>query len=231
MSTTNKPLLAIFITHPHYDHFGGLFEIRKYFGEIDIYSTKITADKIVDVFEAQLGRLKEVYGEYITAEDIRPNKILSSNNTIQVSTIKFEIMDFGGGESENHIAICLPHEKALFVGDMIFPFRHYWMAEARIEESIRQLNKLQSTYFETEKVYSGHGEATSMDIIPLQLSYINYAVSMVKNELEMNDSLSFNFFENSTHKMLNKYPAYGVGFNKAFIMKINALGIEKSLRK
>ena len=66
-----------------------------------------------------------------------------------------------------------------------------------------------------------------MDIIPLQLSYINYAVSMVKNELEMNDSLSFNFFENSTHKMLNKYPAYGVGFNKAFIMKKMHWGLRR----
>lgn len=45
-----KPLDAVFITHEHYDHVGGLDDLRPYsiFGDVDVYAEKFCGDHLIE---------------------------------------------------------------------------------------------------------------------------------------------------------------------------------------
>lgn len=50
LSVDFKPLDAVFITHEHYDHVGGLDDLRPYsiFGDVNVYAEKFCADHLVE---------------------------------------------------------------------------------------------------------------------------------------------------------------------------------------
>ena len=50
LSIDFKPLDAVFITHEHYDHVGGLDDLRPYsiFGDVNVYAEKFCADHLIE---------------------------------------------------------------------------------------------------------------------------------------------------------------------------------------
>lgn len=233
IKTTGKPLLAVFLTHPHFDHFGGLGHLKAEFANIDIYATEKTARAIETLYLEKGTRWKRFYGDKL-AEYTPVNQIIKSDSAFSIAGMEFAVWHFGEGESEDHLLIEHKQSKSVFVGDMLFPFRHYWIAEGRPLKAIRQLKRLAKQYQDGEKFYPGHGEPTTTSSIPLQIQYIRFLLDKVGRQVtgaKHDLNLTVVDIEQIIDAVLEQYPAYVTGFSASRIIGKNIDGVLKYLAR
>jgi glyoxylase-like metal-dependent hydrolase (beta-lactamase superfamily II) len=118
---TDKPVIAVFNTHLHGDHWMGNAAIRKAYPEARIYAHERAIERL------QNGEAEQWLDIFMQATDgaiegtqiVLPDTALKGGESIEAAGNTFRIHHTGKAHTDNDIMIEYPERKTLFAGDIV----------------------------------------------------------------------------------------------------------------
>ena len=239
IKSTGKPLDGVIITHAHFDHFSGLTKLREILGDFPVYSTQATVDGIKKNHAATITWAPDSYGDDYDKTLVVPNQIVKSGEVVEIAGIPLKIDDIGSGESENNLVIFQADKNVLFSGDATLHSDHYYLGEGRSTQVLEQLQYLQKTYGDVDRVYSGHGDpAKPSSAYAPALEYVKYLQAIVSKALTDGKIISEDVaaddegtIQSLADDVSAKYPNLGeYGLSSQYIVKANIKAMLKELK-
>lgn len=117
---TDKPVVAVFDTHSHGDHWLGNDAIKRSFPKAVIYGHP----NMKAALEAGEGERwvrimeRETQDETAGTKAVGPDKVVNDGEVIHIGDRRFRIHYFGSAHTDNDILIEIVEDKVLFVGDI-----------------------------------------------------------------------------------------------------------------
>ncbi len=180
INSTGKPLAAIFITHPHPDHFNGVGVLVEDAPNVPIYATQPTLNGIIAVEAQKRAFWTPIHGANYPVSTVLPNNILSSGKSVTIGGVTFCVEDIGEGETSNMTLIYVPAKNVLFAGDLAYHSVHPWLVESHSQAWLQQLAAVQQRYSTIQTVYVGHGAPGAMTMFAEQIDYITFFQALVR---------------------------------------------------
>lgn len=158
MRTTGKPLVAVILTHPHADHFGGIAQLKAAYPSASIIATAATADAMQKVHDEALqpGGWLHALGDEYERTLHRPDHIVPSGTTLPLAGLTYTVRDYGRAEAENNTVIHLQEMNALFTGDLTVAGAAYYVGEQHSRQAMIALQQLTVDFPTVQLAYSGH---------------------------------------------------------------------------
>lgn len=155
----NMTLLAILLTHGHFDHIEGIEEVKKSFS-CPIYIEK--SDEVLLSNPYKNGSV--LFGKYVQVLEKTEN--LWDEETLHFSDIKVQVIHTPF-HTPGSVCFYFPKIQSLFTGDTLF-YRSIGRTDLPlgnakdVANSLLKLKKLYETNGDM-KVYPGHGNSTSLE--------------------------------------------------------------------
>jgi glyoxylase-like metal-dependent hydrolase (beta-lactamase superfamily II) len=220
-----KPLLAVFITHPHPDHFNGTTEIAQAWPGLPIYATQATIDVIRATQADKRAAWTPVYGDDYPQETVLPNTVVAPGQPIFVDGLELRVDDLGEGESVDITVIHLPQSDQLIASDLLYHRVHPWLAEGRTKQWLSQLDIVRGRYSTATSVFAGHGEAAGPDALAQQAEYLNTFRDWVRDGIADLTHPTPDEKSMVAGKLLQRYPNYPL----QMLVEMNIDGVAKEL--
>jgi len=118
---TDKPVVAVFNSHAHGDHWLGNQAFSQANPGIDIYAH---ANMIKQANEGEGDRWIKLFNEATAnavagTKPVVPNKVVKDGDVIRIGDLSFRIHHTGLAHSENDIMVEIPELKAILTGDIV----------------------------------------------------------------------------------------------------------------
>lgn len=190
IAALNKPLAAIFITHPHPDHYNGLATILAAFPGTPVHATAATTAGIRETAEPKRAYWTPIVGANYPQKFAFPEVTVADGQAINLDGVELRILDFGSAECSDNTMIALPQLDAAIVSDLVYNRVHPWLAEGRSQAWLIALNAAKRRIGGADTLYAGHGPAGTAAIIDEQASYISTVRELVEREVKTQGRIS-----------------------------------------
>jgi glyoxylase-like metal-dependent hydrolase (beta-lactamase superfamily II) len=149
-------VVAILITHTHFDHVGAVAALARHTGA-PVYCPALESEVLADL-DAYMGATG--LGPF---ESYEADELLSGGERLELAGLEIDVL-FTPGHSPGHLTYALPSHGALFSGDVLFagsvgrvdlPGGSWPMLEASIA-------RLLDSYPDDTRVYAGHMSLTTL---------------------------------------------------------------------
>jgi glyoxylase-like metal-dependent hydrolase (beta-lactamase superfamily II) len=141
IKATGKPLLIIYITHEHADHFLGLEVFKDAYPGVRILANSTVVDRINKVYQEKIDKWKGLLGSDAASHVVAISKY--DANFIRFEHSNVEILKNLQGDTDANTMLWLPGQKTLIAGDVVFKEMHVYTAETDISARKRWLDSLQ----------------------------------------------------------------------------------------
>jgi glyoxylase-like metal-dependent hydrolase (beta-lactamase superfamily II) len=120
-TVTRKPVVAVFNTHVHGDHWLGNEAFKDANPKVNIYAhANMIAQAKAGEGERWIKMFNDATGNAVVGtKPVVPNVAVKDGQVITIGDVKFKIHYTGLAHSDNDIMIELPQEKAIFTGDIV----------------------------------------------------------------------------------------------------------------
>ena len=186
-SITEQPVVAVFNSHVHGDHWLGNQAIRESYPHARIYAHQRMLEHVDagagEEWIALFSRLTEgaTEGTNVTGPDIG----LQGGEVISIGGLSFRIYHAGKAHSDSDIMIELPIDRVLFTGDIVTNKR---IQSARPEDSdiFGQINAVKIALGTNSRWYiPGHGNSGGREIAETQLLFLQQLLGAVQRYYEL----------------------------------------------
>ncbi len=183
---TNMPVVAVFNTHVHGDHWLGNQAIREAWPETAIYAHQ----RMIERVEAGEGEDwivnfdQSTDGATAGTEVVVPNIGLVGGESLTIGGVEFNIYHTGKAHTDNDLMIEVTAEASIFLGDIVADKR---IQSARPEDSdIKGQIKAVEFVLQTGNAIfiPGHGAAGDKELVKRQLVFLQDLLKSVENHYE-----------------------------------------------
>jgi glyoxylase-like metal-dependent hydrolase (beta-lactamase superfamily II) len=118
---TDKPIVAVFNTHAHGDHWLGNEGIKLAYPRAVIYAhPKMKAMALQDEGRMWIKAFNErSAGAVVGTTPVGPDKVANDGDVVNIGATRFRVLHPGPAHSDHDLMIELPDEKVLFFGDIV----------------------------------------------------------------------------------------------------------------
>jgi glyoxylase-like metal-dependent hydrolase (beta-lactamase superfamily II) len=170
---TNKPILAVFNTHEHGDHWLANQAIKLFYPQVKIYAhTKLL--KMLQ--ETDLGQrwvdsmLSLTNNASAGTKVVPPNVAVKNTDTIRVAGLTIKVHHFGHSHTKTDIMLEVVEKSLIILGDNVMNGRLGQMTTGSFAGNIKSLQKIIKT---NAKVYvPGHGKSGDVGVLKTYLEYL-----------------------------------------------------------
>lgn len=219
---SNKPIIAVFNTHAHGDHWLGNHGIKKHFPEVSIYAHENTRVAIEsgegDMWVKSINKMSG--GQIEGTKVVAPDKVVKNGEQIVMGGTTFRIYHNGKAHSHNDLMIEIVEEKVFVFGDNLRR-KNFSLFMASFTGNLAALDIGQKV---NARVYiPGHGISGDKSIIS---EYREFIVD-IKREVKKHFEAGLSDFEMKPKviKSLSKYKSWS-GFEGNIGRLINLAYLE-----
>ena len=167
IAALRKPLLGVFVTHAHPDHFNGLPVLAG--DDVPVYAAADVADTIAQIAEAKRAQWQPVYGDEWPDRHRVPDRRLSTGEVVELGGLRFTLHTVGAAESHADSYITL--DDRAFIGDLAFHGTHPYTADGHTGNWLAALDTLTGALDGTT-LYPGHGAPGDVGMLADQRRYL-----------------------------------------------------------
>lgn len=181
----DRPVVAVFDSHAHGDHWLGNEGIKRHFPNAVIYGHPMMKARLEGndgpFWLETINRVTEntADGKQVVA----PDTVVNDGDVITIGDTAFRIFHTGKAHTDNDIMIEIVGENALFVGDVV---RNHFLGimedDSSFKGNIAAIDKIAAMNF--QYYIPGHGSVGSAD---MALAYKSYLVSLRNTVKELFD--------------------------------------------
>lgn len=182
LAALKKPILGIFLTHAHPDHFNGVSGLVRE-KEVPVYAAESVARVIGEIADAKRSQWSPVYGPEWPEETYYPNKPLADRAEVAVDGITVTVREIGAAESHADSYFLVRADGArpvAFVGDLAFHGMHPYTADGHSARWLAALDVIAGELADVPLLYPGHGAPADAAIFADQRRYLLYYRELVR---------------------------------------------------
>jgi glyoxylase-like metal-dependent hydrolase (beta-lactamase superfamily II) len=178
----DQPLAGVVITHPHPDHYAGLWHM---IGDDDV---PIVATHAVDeVIRRDDAMKNDVVGPMMGAEWPTsrrfPNHLVHGSDSVSLGGLTLTVDELGPGESPFD-SVWRLDDSTLLAGDISYNGMHAYLADGNWEQWLTTLTRLERELPAEVTLHVGHGPAGGKELLETQRRYIETFVASVAEHAE-----------------------------------------------
>jgi len=185
---TKKPVVAVFNTHVHGDHWLGNQAVFEAFPKVKIYAHPKMMERVeqgagVQWLEVMLDMTK---GATAGTKVVSANTSVNDGGNIDIGGVAFQVLHDGKSHTDNDIMILLPQKKVVFLGDNAGYGRMLRLNDGNFQGNIRNLNRAVASG--ATVFVPGHGPTAGPEAATEYRDYLQAVYDGVKGFFE--DDLS-----------------------------------------
>ena len=188
---SDKPVVAVFNTHVHGDHWLGNQAIRSAYPDAPIYGhtemLAMVADGAGDTWVDLMDRLTE--GATRGTEVVAPGHAVKHGDTVKVGNKTFRIHHYGQAHTLTDIMIEIEEDGVIFLGDNVTADRIPRLSDGTFMGNINAIDKIMESNAKTW--IPGHGPTGDKSIVSTYREYLQAVYAAAKeafsNDMDSSD--------------------------------------------
>ena len=205
----SKPVVALLLTHPHPDHFGGLPVLTNAYSQTPLYALAQTRDGIINGANGYIEKSKQVLGNDFDENIPLPTHIVRAGENLTLAGIHFQVEDAGLGEADCMMMLYAPEDDTLFCADVIQREMTAFLLEGHLEAWLQQIDMVSTRYGQVQTVYPGHGASgTAAELFGFQRIYLQTLQQLVLQQHAAEGRISPEGKKHIVEAMNNTYPNF-----------------------